>query len=146
MNSCLVVDASQENRKVDRRILETLKFTVSEAEDGQDALVAFRQSPPDVVLLDWNMPVMSGMDFLRAISADPDGRRPKIVFCPTDNDMAHIRAAIDAGADEYNMKPFDRDLLETKLSPLGLASSPRGKWSWQWHIWGPGGPVPTPLP
>src|SRR3546814_17101106 len=99
MKSCLVVDDSKVIRKVARRILETLNFTVSEAGDGQEALVACRQSPPDVVLLDWNMPVMSGMDFLRAISADPDGRRPKIVFCTTANDMAHIRAAIDPGAD-----------------------------------------------
>src|SRR3546814_5256709 len=109
MKSCLVVDDSKVIRKVARRILETLNFTVSEAGDGQEALVACRQSPPDVVLLDWNMPVMSGMDFLRAISADPDGRRPKIVFCTTETDMAHIRAAIDAGADEYIMKPFDRE-------------------------------------
>lgn len=121
MKSCLVVDDSKVIRKVARRILETLNFTVSEAGDGQEALVACRQSPPDVVLLDWNMPVMSGMDFLRAISADSDGRRPKIVFCTTENDMAHIRAAIDAGADEYIMKPFDREILETKLSQVGFA-------------------------
>src|SRR3546814_4727661 len=63
MKSCLVVDDSKVIRKVARRILETLNFTVSEAGDGQEALVACRQSPPDVVLLDWNMPVMSGMDF-----------------------------------------------------------------------------------
>src|SRR3546814_8427913 len=81
MKSCLVVDDSKVIRKVARRILETLNFTVSEARDGQEALVACRQSPPDVVLLDWNIPVMSGMDFLRAISADPDAQRPKVVFC-----------------------------------------------------------------
>lgn len=121
MKSCLIVDDSKVIRKVARRILETMDFSVSEAGDGQEALAACRQSPPDVVLLDWNMPVMSGMEFLRAISADETAKRPKIVFCTTENDLAHIRAAIDAGADEYIMKPFDRDILETKLSQVGFA-------------------------
>lgn len=120
MKSCLVVDDSKVIRKVARRILETMNFEVSEAGDGQEALTACRAAAPDVVLLDWNMPVMSGMDFLRALSADNDIRRPKIVFCTTENDMTHIRAAIEAGADEYIMKPFDRDILETKLTQVGL--------------------------
>lgn len=121
MKSCLIVDDSKVIRKVARRILETMDFSVSEAGDGQEALIACRQSPPDVVLLDWNMPVMSGMEFLRALAADTGMKRPKIVFCTTENDLAHIRAAIDAGADEYIMKPFDRDILETKLSQVGFA-------------------------
>src|SRR3546814_20306312 len=134
MKACLVVDDSKVIRKVARRILETLNFTVSEAGDGQEALVACRQSPPDVVLLDWNMPVMSGMDFLRAISADPDGRRPKIVFCTTENDMAHIRAAIHAGSDENIMKPFDREILRPPLYHVVLTFSPRDTCSFPWII------------
>lgn len=121
MKSCLVVDDSKVIRKVARRILETLNFAVSEAGDGQEALYACRESAPDVVLLDWNMPVMSGMEFLRELAADPLTQRPKIVFCTTENDIAHIRAAIEAGADEYIMKPFDREILESKLSQVGLA-------------------------
>src|SRR3546814_19138680 len=69
MKSCLIVDDSKVIRKVARRILETMDFSVSEAGDGQEALIACRQSPPDVVLIDWNMPVMSGMEFLRALAA-----------------------------------------------------------------------------
>src|SRR3546814_8843674 len=71
---------------------------------------------PDVILLDWNMPVMSGMEFLSELRSQPLEKRPIVVFCTTENDMAHIRAAIDAGADEYIMKPFDRDVIEAKLS------------------------------
>ena len=121
MKTCLVVDDSKVIRKVARHILETLGFSVSEAGDGREALDVCQASPPDVILLDWNMPVMSGMDFLRALRASPFGATPKVVFCTTENGMAYIRAAIEAGADEYVMKPFDRDTLESKLQLVGVA-------------------------
>ncbi|ANC87624.1 MULTISPECIES: response regulator [Bacteria] len=121
MKTCLVVDDSKVIRKVARHILETLDFTVTEACDGREALDACLASAPDVILLDWNMPVMSGMDFLRALRESAIPSRPKVVFCTTENGMAYIRAAIDAGADEYVMKPFDRDTLESKLQIVGLA-------------------------
>ena len=119
MKTCLVVDDSKVIRKVARHILETMEFTVSEAGDGKEALDRCIASAPDVILLDWNMPVMSGMDFLRALRDTQLGSRPKVVFCTTENGMAHIRAAIEAGADEYVMKPFDRDTLESKLQIVG---------------------------
>jgi two-component system chemotaxis response regulator CheY len=118
--SCLIVDDSKVIRKVARHILEALNYTVQEAADGREALNMCQLNVPDVILLDWNMPVMSGIEFLRAIDADPLTRRPKIVFCTTENGTAHIRAAIDAGADEYIMKPFDRETLQTKLAMVGL--------------------------
>ncbi|TPG13805.1 response regulator [Sphingomonas koreensis] len=121
MKTCLVVDDSKVIRKVARHILETLNFEVSEAGDGQEALDSCLQSAPDVILLDWNMPVMSGMDFLRALRDSAMKERPKVVFCTTENGMAYIRAAIDAGADEYVMKPFDRETLESKLQIVGMA-------------------------
>ncbi len=121
MKTCLIVDDSKVIRKVARHILETLNFTVEEAEDGQAALARCGESMPDVVLLDWNMPVMSGMEFLRTLRQAAFERQPKVVFCTTENDLAHIRAAIDAGADEYVMKPFDRDTLESKLQIVGVA-------------------------
>jgi len=121
MKTCLVVDDSKVIRKVARHILETLDFTVSEAGDGREALSHCEATPPDVILLDWNMPVMSGMDFLRALRGAELPTRPKVVFCTTENGMAHIRAAIEAGADEYVMKPFDRDTLESKLQIVGAA-------------------------
>jgi len=121
MKTCLVVDDSKVIRKVARHILETLDFKVMEAGDGREALDSCLQSVPDVILLDWNMPVMSGMDFLRALRESTLASRPKVVFCTTENGMAYIRAAIDAGADEYVMKPFDRETLESKLQIVGVA-------------------------
>lgn len=120
MKSCLVVDDSKVIRKVARHILEGLDFTVAEAADGREALDSCIASTPDVILLDWNMPVMSGMDFLRALRDTDLQSRPKVVFCTTENGMAHIRAAIEAGADEYVMKPFDRETLESKLQIVGV--------------------------
>ena len=119
--TCLVVDDSKVIRKVARHILETLDFEVEEAGDGREALDRCTKSVPDVVLLDWKMPVMSGIEFLRALREADMQPRPKVVFCTTENGTAHIRAALDAGADEYVMKPFDRDTLASKLQFVGLA-------------------------
>ena len=120
MKTCLVVDDSKVVRMVARKILEELGFEVSEAEDGQIALDMSKNAMPDVVLLDWNMPVMSGMEFLSVLRSEQVDKRPVVVFCTTENDMAHIRAAIDAGADEYIMKPFDREIIEEKFQQVGL--------------------------
>jgi two-component system chemotaxis response regulator CheY len=122
MKTCLVVDDSKVIRKVARHILEALDFSVAEAGDGQEALThCMTSDAPDVILLDWNMPVMSGIEFLRALGDVSLARRPKVVFCTTENGSAHIRAAIEAGADEYVMKPFDRDTIESKLQIVGVA-------------------------
>ncbi|WP_260580349.1 response regulator [Sphingopyxis sp. PET50] len=121
--SCLVVDDSKVIRKVARHILESMAFSVDEAADGQEALTFCRVNRPDVILLDWNMPVMSGMEFLGAFNDLDYGHeeRPRVVFCTTENSIDHIRAAIEAGADEYVMKPFDRETLEGKLQLVGVA-------------------------
>ena len=76
---------------------------------------------PDLILLDWNMPVMSGIEFIVALRRQDGGNQPKVVFCTTENDVAHIREAIEAGADEYVMKPFDHDTLQMKLQLIGVA-------------------------
>ena len=120
MKNCLIVDDSRVIRKVSRHILESLEFDVAEAENGQEALDACEQSMPDLILLDWNMPVMSGMEFLQALSATKMEARPKIIFCTTENGISHIKAAVEAGADEYVMKPFDRETLESKLAIVGV--------------------------
>ena len=121
--SCLVVDDSKVIRKVARHILESMAFAVDEAADGQEALRFYRANRPDVILLDWNMPVMSGMEFLGAFNDLDFGHdeRPRVVFCTTENSIDHIRAAIEAGADDYVMKPFDRETLEGKLQLVGVA-------------------------
>lgn len=119
MKTCLIVDDSKVIRKVARHILETMQFSVSEAADGQEALDHVTHEKPDVILLDWNMPVMSGMDFLHAYRATIKAPAAKVIFCTTENGIAHIQAAIEAGADEYVMKPFDRETLHAKLQIVG---------------------------
>jgi two-component system chemotaxis response regulator CheY len=120
MKSCLVVDDSRVVRMVARKILEGLDFEIEEAENGQEALEACLRRMPEAILLDWNMPVMSGIDFLRHLRQTEGGERPVVVFCTTENDLAHIREAIQAGANEYIMKPFDTEIIETKFSQVGL--------------------------
>jgi len=90
MKTCLVVDDSKVVRLVARKILEELGFDVSEAEDGQVALDMSMERMPDVVLLDWNMPIMSGIEYLRALRVTEEGKRPVVVFCTTENDLSHI--------------------------------------------------------
>jgi two-component system, chemotaxis family, chemotaxis protein CheY len=119
MKSCLIVDDSKVIRKVARHILETMEFNVAEAADGKEALDHCSNATPDVILLDWNMPIMSGMDFLRAYRSTISSPSAKVIFCTTENGVGHIQAAIDAGADEYVMKPFDRETLEAKLQIVG---------------------------
>ena len=120
MKTCLVVDDSKVVRMVARKILEELGFAVSEAEDGQVALDMSMQSMPDVILLDWNMPVMSGIEYLRALRVTDEGKKPIVVFCTTENDMSHIQEGIAAGANEYIMKPFDSEIIQAKFSQVGL--------------------------
>ena len=120
MKSCLIVDDSKVIRKVARHILENLGFGVAEAEHGRDALDRIEGEMPDVILLDWNMPVMGGLEFLQSLRGGGYAPQPKVVFCTTENDVGHIRAALDAGADEYIMKPFDRETMAGKLQIIGV--------------------------
>ncbi len=115
MKTCLVVDDSRVIRKVARRILEDLGFETAEASDGVEAMAWCRSAMPDAILLDWNMPVMDGLTFLRQLRKAPDGHAPVVVFCTVENDLAHITQALEAGADEYIMKPFDGDIIAAKL-------------------------------
>jgi two-component system, chemotaxis family, chemotaxis protein CheY len=119
-HSCLVVDDSRVVRKVARRILEAHGFTVREAGDGQQALDACGMAMPDCVLLDWNMPVMTGIEFLKALRAKYGPDRPTVVFCTTETDMRFIQQAIEHGAQEFIMKPFDEEILIGKFTQAGL--------------------------
>jgi two-component system chemotaxis response regulator CheY len=113
---CLVIDDSRVVRKVARRILEELGFEVAEAGDGAEGLAWCRTAMPDLILLDWTMPVMDGLEFLRRLRQEPSGTEPRVVFCSAENDLDRVREALDAGADEYIMKPFDGDIVASKLA------------------------------
>jgi two-component system chemotaxis response regulator CheY len=120
MKTCLVVDDSSVVRKIARRILEEMDFEIIEAEDGEKALDACKRGLPDAVLLDWNMPVMDGYEFLGHLRSLPGGQMPKVVFCTTENGIDHIARALEAGANEYIMKPFDKDIVSAKFQEVGL--------------------------
>jgi len=120
MPSCLIVDDSKVVRKLARRMIEPLGFTIDEAEHGQEALDKCQSTKPDFILLDWYMPVMNGLEFLKAFRALPEASATKIIFCTTENNPEHIMQAVTAGADEYVMKPFDEEIIKSKMSQVGL--------------------------
>ena len=120
MKHCLVIDDSRTVRKIARRILEEMQFSVSEAEDGVAGLGVCRTHMPDAILLDWHMPNMNGIEFLHALRCADGGGRPIVLLCTAENEMAFVEAAMKAGADEYIMKPFDREILELKFLQVGL--------------------------
>ena len=122
MKTCIVVDDSRVVRKVTRRIIEGLGFQCFEAGNGQEAFEMCQKNMPDVVLLDWNMPVMSGIEFLEKLREVDSDHHSRVIFCTTENDQSHIRRAMEAGADEYIMKPFDSEIVKTKLALCGLMS------------------------
>lgn len=120
MTTCLIVDDSKIVRKVVRRIVEVFGFTILEAENGREAVDHVRATAVDVMILDWNMPVMDGMECMKTIRGDTEVQQPKIIFCTTENEFNKIQQAMMNGADEYVMKPFDEAIIAGKLSQLGI--------------------------
>lgn len=120
MKHCLVIDDSRVIRKVACNILNGLHFETSEAEGGAEALDACRTKMPDVILLDLQMPQMTGVEFLRSLRRQTRGEHPFVLLCTTENDVPRLTEALNAGADQYLMKPFDRDSLAEKLSLAGV--------------------------
>jgi two-component system chemotaxis response regulator CheY len=119
MKNCLVVEDSRVMRTVARRIFEELKFEIGEAEEGMAALRSVRDKMPDVIFLDWNLPSMPGLEFVKSVRGQQNGSHPVILFATTENDPDEIAQAITAGADDYVMKPYDRASLRAKLVELG---------------------------
>ena len=122
MKTCLIVDDSKMIRRVAGRILQELGFESIEAEDGQKAFETCQSRLPEAILLDWNMPVMDGLTFLKKLRTLPGGDEPIVVFCTAERDVEKIIEALDAGANEYVMKPFDSDVITSKFFQAGLLS------------------------
>ena len=120
MKPCLVVDDSRVIRTVARRIMEDLDYSVAEAEDGMAALRAVREKMPDLIFLDWNLPTMKGVEFVKSVRGQADGGHPVILFATTENDATEVAHAMAAGANEYVMKPFDDSILRAKLAEIGV--------------------------
>jgi two-component system chemotaxis response regulator CheY len=120
MKHCLVVDDSRVIRTVARRILEELHYSVGEAEDGMAALRACHERMPDLIFLDWTLPHMTGVEFVKSVRGQPGGGHPVILFSLTEKDDAEIAGAMAAGANDYLMKPFERGEIAAKLADIGV--------------------------
>lgn len=117
----LVVDDSRSMRAIIGKQLRELGFTVQEAGSGQEALASLHaDSSVDLVLLDWNMPEMDGCEVLSLIRSEPRYKTVRVMMVTTESEMSQVAVALEAGANEYLMKPFDRESLVEKLVLLGL--------------------------
>lgn len=117
----LVVDDSQTIRLILRKYLGKMGFDVVEATDGREGMDCLLDMPrADLVLVDWNMPNMSGVDFVRAVRAIRQFDNLPLVMVTTNTEVNHIAVALQAGANEYIMKPFTQDVIREKLALLGL--------------------------
>jgi two-component system chemotaxis response regulator CheY len=117
----LIVDDSRAMRMILRRLLKSLGFETVEAEDGQVALTAVQeQGPFDIALVDWNMPVMNGLEFILAVRANHDLDAMRIMMVTTETEPTQLVLALEAGASEYLMKPFSSEAVVEKLEILGI--------------------------
>jgi two-component system, chemotaxis family, chemotaxis protein CheY len=119
--TALVVDDSKAMRMILSRMLRGLGFEVLQAENGREGLeVLERTGDVSVALVDWNMPEMDGVEFVRRVRADRGADGPRLMMVTSESDHTKVAAALDAGADEYAMKPFDIEVIKEKLELLGL--------------------------
>lgn len=122
----LVVDDSRSMRAILSKQLRELGFQAAEASGGVEALrILTEQGPFELVLLDWNMPEMDGREVLTLIRSEPKYASTRVMMVTTESEMSQVSVALEAGANEYLMKPFDRDSLLEKLVLLGLDPSGR---------------------
>lgn len=121
----IVVDDSRAIRSVIARMMREMGFAVVEAGNGQDAIASLEAMPekPDLVLLDWNMPVMDGYACLQAIRSHPANSVIKVMMITTETEVERMQQALLAGANEYMMKPFTPDALREKLDLLGIRTN-----------------------
>ncbi len=117
----LIVEDAITDRTLLRQILTGLGYLVSEAADGEEGVqMVAKQGPFILSLVDWNMPKMNGLDFVRAVRANAKNKEMRIVMVTSEIEMDKIRTALMIGANEYIMKPFSREMVNIKLKMLGL--------------------------
>jgi len=122
--NAIVIDDSSAMRRILRRLLEGLGFDVIEAEHGQQGLERLSQHPrPDIVLVDWNMPVMDGLSFVKAVRANPEYQDLKLMMVTTETEPQRMAKALMSGVDEFVMKPFTGEILMDKLRLLGVTTT-----------------------
>jgi two-component system chemotaxis response regulator CheY len=120
----LVVDDSRAMRSILTRLMSGLGFDVAEAGDGAEALAVLDAGPrPDVVLVDWNMPVMDGLTFIKQVRSRDDLRDVSLMMVTTESEQSQIVRALAAGAHEYVIKPFTDEVIAEKLALRGLVAA-----------------------
>jgi len=120
----LIVDDSTTMRMILKAHLKKLGFEVTEAVNGRDALDRLKaMATADLVMVDWNMPVMDGLEFVRAVRTEIAYAALPMMMVTTNTDRAHVSEALEAGANEYIMKPFTADMIREKLELLGLIAA-----------------------
>jgi two-component system chemotaxis response regulator CheY len=122
IGKALIVDDSKAIRMVLRKIMHELGYEVCEAVDGEDALkvIEAEKAAVTLVLTDWNMPVMNGLDLVKNLRRNPKLDSLKVIMVTTETEVDHIVSALEAGANEYVMKPFTKDILREKLEQVGI--------------------------
>ena len=121
MKAC-IIDDSTATRFMIAKIMRELGFITFEAQDGQDALTKLALNPDtSLVLVDWNMPVMNGLDFVERARQDGRFKDMKLMMVTTEAELSAVMKALEAGADEYVMKPFTKEIIADKIRILGLA-------------------------
>lgn len=120
MTKCIIADDSKIIRMLLVKIMENFGFEVHEAEDGEEVLELVLEQEPELVICDWNLPVMDGIDVLYKLRSDKKITQPKFMFCSLVTDTSKMRQALDGGADDFVMRPFDEDIIASKLAILGL--------------------------
>ena len=122
MQHCLVIEDSSIIRRVSRSIFESLAYRVSEAQTAAETLEHIALDAPDLILIDWVIPGTNVRDLITAIRRTKTAKRPFILYLTTDNDEADLKAAFKAGADDYLLKPFNREIIEMKLNEIRVAA------------------------
>ena len=120
MPSCLIADDSKVMRMLLGKIMENFGYTVSEAEDGEDLLEQCGQSMPDIIISDWSLPLVDGIDALYKIRSDRKITQPIFLFCSYLKDTDIIKQALAGGADDFSMRPFDEDIIASKLKIIKI--------------------------
>lgn len=120
MAKCIIADDSKIIRMLLTKIMENFGFQVWEAEDGEEIIELCAAENPDLIVCDWSLPIMDGIDVLYKIRADNRIRQPKFIFCAVAGDVTNIQLALDGGADDFIMRPFDEEIIGSKLVMLGL--------------------------
>lgn len=119
-NICLIVDDDQASREISSHIMNTYGFKTIWAEDGQEASSFCSVYHPKVVLLDWNMPVMDGIEFLKILRSDPENQEVQVIMCTCESDQTKVQEAVNYGVNGYIIKPFNRSEIQRQLKNLQL--------------------------